>query len=122
VEGGRGLIVDEPFYYYVQPYGSISRRFASAGGRRYPFEHVKEMNDNVVAEMRGRLPEQHLTKLVKRGEAIASLARLHQVRESIDSRQLMVALGLLATAPFLFWKLCSQRMISRLQELPKKIS
>jgi succinoglycan biosynthesis protein ExoO len=120
VAGGRALIVDEPFYYYVQPYGSISRRFASAGGRRYPFEHVKEMNDNIVTEMRGRLSEQHLETLIKRGEAMACLARLHQVRESLGAGRLGSAFIMLVTAPFPFWELCGQRVLSHLSRLHKR--
>ena len=60
VAGGRGLVVPDALYWYVQPFGTLSRRWAQDGGRRYPFEHVKNVNDEVVADMSDKLSPGHL--------------------------------------------------------------
>jgi len=65
VAGGHALLVPDALYWYVQPFGTLSRQWAHDGGRRYPFEHVKRVNDDVVADMSDRLSPEHLESLIK---------------------------------------------------------
>ncbi len=109
VAGGQALLLAEPLYWYVQPFGTFSRKWANENGRRYPFEHVKEMNDKVVAEMRDRIPADHLEILIRRGQWLDALARFHQLREQVREGHWLSASRIVKEAPFDFWRLCARR-------------
>ena len=109
VAGGHALLVPDALYWYVQPFGTLSRQWAHDGGRRYPFEHVKRVNDDVVADMSDRLSPEHLESLIRRGHALEALACLHQLREQLRSANLRQACRLVANAPTGFWRLCARR-------------
>lgn len=109
VAGGSALLLEEPLYYYMQPYGTLSRQWAQDGRKRYPFEHVKEMNDRVVAELRTTLPRSQLAVLERRGQAIEALARFHQVSEHVRAGNPVAALKAAATAPGAFWRIAARR-------------
>ena len=112
--GGTALVMNEAFYWYVQPFGTISREWAQKGGRRYPFEHVKAVNDSVVEELKSRLAPEDLAKLARRGKSLEALARLHQLREQLGAAQFRPAWRTLATARREFWTLCVRRATARL--------
>jgi succinoglycan biosynthesis protein ExoO len=118
VTGGHALLVPDPLYWYVQPFGTLSRQWAQDGGRRYPFEHVKRMNDDVIADMSGRLSLEHLESLIRRGYALEALACLHQVREQLQAANLWQACRLVANAPTGFWRLCLRRAARRVAQSP----
>ena len=109
VAGGQALLLDEPFYYYLQPYGTLSRQWAQAGRKRYPFEHVKELNDRMVAELRSTLPGAQLAALERRGQAMEGLARFFQVTEHVRAGKPVAAIKAAATAPGVFWKIAAHR-------------
>ncbi len=118
VAGGSALLLEEPLYYYLQPYGTLSRQWAQDGRKRYPFEHVKEMNDRVVAELRTTLPKLQLAALERRGQAMEALARFHQVTEHVRAGNPVAAIKAAATAPGAFWKIAARRganFVSRLK-------
>lgn len=109
LSGGTALVLDAPLYYYLQPYGTLSRQWAQAGRKRYPFEHVKALNDRVVAEMRAKLPAPQLAVLERRGQKIEALARLSQFGEHLRDRKPVAAFMTVATAPGAFWPLAATR-------------
>ncbi len=109
IAGGRGLLMDAPLYYYLQPFGQISRQWAQDGRKRYPFEHVKALNDRVVDELRGTLPPPQLAVLEQRGQQIEALARFHQVGEHVRAGNPVAAIKAAATAPGAFWRIAARR-------------
>ncbi len=109
IAGGRALLLESPLYYYLQPFGKISREWAQAGRKRYPFEHVKALNDRVVDELRGTLPAPQLAVLKQRGQAIEALARFHQVGEQMRAGKPLAAIKAAATAPGAFWRIAARR-------------
>lgn len=52
--GGTALLVSRPFYYWTQPYGTISRRWTETGlgPWRYNYAGASTVNDSYVAAMR----------------------------------------------------------------------
>jgi len=115
--GGTALVMNEAFYWYVQPFGTISRKWAQKGGRRYPFEHIKAMNDSVIEELKSRLAPEDLAKLARRGKALEALARLHQLREQLGAAQFSSAWHTISTARREFWTLCVRRATSQVARL-----
>ena len=109
IAGGRGLLLDDPLYFYLQPFGQISRQWAQAGRKRYPFEHVKALNDRVVNELRGTLPPPQLAVLQQRGRQIEALARFFQFGEHVRAGNPVAAIKAAATAPGAFWKIAARR-------------
>ena len=109
ISGGSCLLLDEPLYYYLQPFGQISRQWAQDGRKRYPFEHVKALNDRIVAELRTILPPPQLAVLQQRGQRIEALARFHQFGEHVRAGKPMAAIKAAATAPSEFWTLAARR-------------
>lgn len=112
--GGKALLVDQPLYYYLQPYGTLSRQWAQPNRKRYPFEYFKELNDMAVRKYQGHMSSGQLQILAQRGKDMAALARMHQVRELLAGRNLPGAIGKMLTAPPVFWRLIIKRVWGRL--------
>lgn len=111
--GGVALLVDEPLYYYVQPFGTFSREWAQEGRMRYPFAHIKAMNDRVVAELRSSVPPTvtpgQLSLLKRRGRKMAALEGFAQLGEHLRAHKPFAALRAIATSPAAFWPLAASR-------------
>lgn len=110
--GGVALLVDEPLYYYVQPFGTLSREWAQDGRKRYPFKHIKAMNDRVVSELRSSVPLRHLELLKRRGRKMAALEGFAQLREHLRGHKPIAALKAIVTSPAAFWPLAASRGFS----------
>ncbi len=114
--GGKGVIVDDPLYYYIVPFGTISRQWAHERRSRYNYElsqnihrHFTEKHDAQMTPLQRRL-------MARRGRGIDAMISFHQVRENLDARKYTGAILCLFKAPFQFWKTVAQRVIRRLKE------
>lgn len=106
--GGRGVVVDTPLYNYVQPFGTVSRQWSSAGRRRYPFEAMKRTNDHFIAVYADRFTPRQVARLVARGRQFDTVAALHQIREAVAEQEYTRAGKILMMGfPSLWWRLGS---------------
>ena len=112
--GGKGIIVDDPLYYYLQPFGSVSKQWMQPEREPYPFAHMKQFNDLYIKEYGSRLTADQLKALVRRGQGIDALARLEQLKETIIAKDPAGAIKLLLTPCMIFWKLLVKRVFVRL--------
>ncbi len=104
--GGRAVIVDTPLYSYVQPFGSISRQWSSAGRKRYPFEAMKQINDHFVMHYADQFTPYQRARLIARGQQFDTVAALHQIREAVaDQDYTRAGKRLMMGFPSLWWRL-----------------
>lgn len=115
--GGTGLLVDAPLYYYLQPFGTLSRQWAQEGRKRYNFELLEQINGHGIAQWRHRLTAEQLAILQRRGMGIAAMARLHQLREAVSARDIIGIIQRLRTAPWPFWRLLAMRITGKMRRL-----
>lgn len=76
---------------------------------RYPFAHIKAMNDRVVAELRSSVPRRQLSLLKRRGRKMAALEGFAQLGEHLRAHKPFAALRAIATSPAAFWPLAASR-------------
>lgn len=112
--GGKAVVVDEPLYYYLQPFGSLSRQWAQAGRRRYPFEKIKQYNDKVIRKRQFDMTPGQIQAMLRRGRGFEVMARLHQVREQLAERNVAGAFQYALTAPPAFWLQVVKRGLAKL--------
>lgn len=113
--GGRGLLVNRAYYYYVEPFGTVSRRGAHPGRRRYKFEMLVAVNDDFLTTFGPVLSARQRSQLEARGIAWRALTSLHQCAEAIADGLYGRALTCLVRAPFHFWLLLASRLTGRLE-------
>ncbi len=113
VAGGRGIVVDEPLYYYIQPFGAISREWAQSGRKRYHFEQMKATNDHFIEQLRPRLSTSQVAQLRRRGRGIDAMICYHQLRERLGAGDWLGACAQMADAPSLFWPMMLRRILER---------
>jgi glycosyltransferase involved in cell wall biosynthesis len=117
VAGGRCLLVNEAFYYYVEPFGSVSRAWAQEGRKRYSFEVLIGVNRHFIELYADVLTPRQRLLLQKRGEGWCALAAFHQLREAWQDRKYAQAIVKIITAPSGFWRLIARRSAQRLKRV-----
>jgi len=117
VAGGTAIIVNEPLYYYVQPFGTLSRQWAQEGRKRYNFEHLLQVNAHFIEKLRPQLQPHQLAHLQQREAQIAAMAYFHQVRECIAAQDIWGMVRRLISAPQTFWQLLADRTLQKLRRL-----
>jgi succinoglycan biosynthesis protein ExoO len=113
--GGRGLLVNQAYYYYVEPFGTISRRGSRPGRRRYKFELLISVNDEFLATFGPTLTNRQRDRLKARGRAWSALIALHEFAEALGSHQYGHAAKGLIRAPPRFWGLLTSRLAGKVK-------
>ncbi|HEU5048440.1 MAG TPA: glycosyltransferase family 2 protein [Rickettsiales bacterium] len=112
--GGKALLVDEPLYYYLQPFGSVSKQWAQVERKRYPFEKIKLYNDKVILKRQFDMTPEQIQAMLRRGKGFEVMARLHKVREELAANNVAGAVQHALTAPPAFWLQVVKRGLARL--------
>ncbi len=113
--GGRAVVLDTPLYYYVEPFGSISRRWAQATRSPYNFESMLETHKHFAAVLGPRLSRRHRALLDRRRAGIEAMISIHQINVCVRRSDLRGVLGRVARAPPRFWKVICRRLMARLR-------
>lgn len=111
--GGTALLVHQSLYYYLQPFGTISRQWAQEGRGDYNFALLEKINQAGIEQTRHKLTAEQIDILQQRGAAIAALARLANLRIALKNKAIIKAVCLLCTAPLSFWRLIGQRLCKK---------
>jgi succinoglycan biosynthesis protein ExoO len=119
LQGGRCLVLNEALYYYVEPYGSVSLKWAQDGRKRYKFETLENMHHLILEKYAATLTEKQKLLLVRRDRGVRALVAFHQIREALQERQYQPALlkGLAALNLWPFWRMLFIRTFHRLKRL-----
>ncbi|MDB5397532.1 MAG: hypothetical protein JWM91_5038 [Rhodospirillales bacterium] len=113
--GGHGLLINEAYYYYVEPFGTISRLGSHAGRKRYRFEELYAVNDLALKNLWPILTAGQRAQLEARGMSWRALISFHQLAEAIAEGLYGQALVCLVHAPPTFWPLLADRLAQRLE-------
>ena len=94
--GGRATVLDEPFYYYVQPFGRVSRQWSAATRKRYPFELMLQTNAHFYNKFYANFSPRQRRRLAGRSKQFQHLATLDRLREAFHDRDYRRVVALLA--------------------------
>jgi succinoglycan biosynthesis protein ExoO len=114
VVGGRARLLPEPLYYYLQPFGTLSKQWAQDERKPYDFVLLEQINAHGLQTLHDKLKPAQRTLLARRGHDIAALARFDRLRAALNQRKILSALNLILTAPMPFWRLVENRILQRL--------
>lgn len=116
--GGTALLLPDALYFYLQPFGTISKQWAQEGRTEYNFDLLEKVNQFGIDQVGSKLTPAQLAILTKRGHSISALARLSRLRAAIRRKDLAAALRAMVSAPFPFWRLVAHRIVGKF--LPAK--
>ena len=122
VVGGRAVVLDTPFYYYVQPFGTISRQWSHETRSRYNFESMLETHNHFSGILRSRLNGRQRRLLDRRKAGIEAMISFHQIRECIVRNDFKGAFIRIFMASPRFWQVILNRLSLRIRKLcsPRK--
>jgi succinoglycan biosynthesis protein ExoO len=87
VHGGKAAICDSPYYFYTQPFGTVSRQWSHGARRRYDFQLIRDINQSYLRRTAGILTPQQSRHLEARGRRLASLEAYFRAKESFGRRE-----------------------------------
>jgi succinoglycan biosynthesis protein ExoO len=114
VAGGKGLLVKQALYYYVQPFGVVSRQWSQEGRKRYNYETLQGVHQHFADAFRDLLSPSQLRLMERRARAIRTMISFHQIRECLAARDFTGALRRAFTAPLRLWVMVMQRLLLRI--------
>ena len=94
--GGRAIVLDEPLYDYVQPFGRVSRQWSAATRRRYPFELMLQTNGHFYNKFYHSFSPRQRRRLAARSKQFRQLAIIDRLREAFHDRNYRRVLALSA--------------------------
>ena len=94
--GGRATVLDEPLYYYVQPFGRVSRQWSTVTRKRYPFELMLQTNGHFYNKFYQRFSPRQRRRLAARSRQFRQLAIIDRLREAFRDRNYRRVLALSA--------------------------
>jgi len=97
--GARALVVHEPLYVYVQPYGSLSRRLSHEGRTRYRYDVMRQYTDASIEHYQTTLDRGALRCLRRRSRAIARFAAYLEFKAALAEGALPRALAAFGRNP-----------------------
>jgi succinoglycan biosynthesis protein ExoO len=112
--GGTALLLPDALYFYLQPFGTISKQWAQEGRTEYNFGLLEQVNQFGIDQVGSKLTAAQRATLAKRGHSIAALARLSRVRSAIRQKDIATALCQMACGPLPFWQLVWSRVTGKL--------
>jgi succinoglycan biosynthesis protein ExoO len=101
LKGGKAVVCDTPRYFYTQPFGAISRRWADPARRRYDFQRVYEASRDCLRDNATLLTPQQLRCLKIRTRRLKCLENYFRAKEAWQSGGRDALLGRLVCHPFL---------------------
>jgi succinoglycan biosynthesis protein ExoO len=99
LRGGRAAICDTPYYFYTQPFGTISRRWADPARRRYDFQSACDINQRYLRTNTTILTPHQSRHLTARSRRFESLELYFRAKELFDRREWRGLLGRLICNP-----------------------
>jgi succinoglycan biosynthesis protein ExoO len=118
LSGGSAAVCDAAYYYYTQPFGSISREWSHGDRTRYDFQNSYEINRRYLQEAGHVMTRRQRHRLLARNDGLKVLESYFSAKDAIaEKRWLSVPLAL-ARHPGSLLHL-ARRLRSRLLRDPK---
>ena len=111
--GGRGIVLDTPMYYYVEPFGSISKCWAQPTRSRYCYESMLETHRYFAGVLGPRLDPWQRDLLDRRGAGITAMVTLHQMSECLVRRDPSGFLRRVVRTTPEFWAVLCRKLVAR---------
>ncbi len=120
--GGRAIVLDTPFYYYIEPFGTISRQWAQPTRSQYNYASMLETHEHFSSRLGTSLNVQQKALLDHRKSGIETMISIHQIGLCRKNGDFKGMLERIAYAPPRVWGVVCKRLASRLRTvlLPPK--
>lgn len=85
--GGKALICDTPYYYYTQPFGTISHEWSHSERTRYDFHNAYEINRRYLQNSRHMLTDRQRNRLLARNHGLKVLESYFKAKEAAAEKR-----------------------------------
>jgi len=99
LRGGAALVCDRPYYYYTQPFGTISRQWSHAERTRYDFKNAYEINRRYLQQFDHALNGRQRRRLLARNSGLEVLETYFRAKEAAADKRWADATLTLARHP-----------------------
>jgi succinoglycan biosynthesis protein ExoO len=99
LSGGRAIVCDVPYYFYSQPFGSLSRTWSLAGRKRYDFPTAIALHESYLGIAARYFTPPQLRRFKKRIRRLKALAIYTTAKSLFDEGRSDDALAMLVRHP-----------------------
>ncbi len=112
--GGEAVLVEEGLYFYVQPFGTVSRQWAQAARKPYPYDLYLKIHDHYMARLGERLTVPQRRLMDRRRKGLKAMLAFTALRQAVKERSISKVLRAVVQAPPAFWSMLARRLKDRL--------
>jgi succinoglycan biosynthesis protein ExoO len=87
LSGGEAVICDTPYYYYTQPYGSVSHEWSHDERVRYDFQNAYEINQRYLRAADHVLTARQRRRLLARNHGLKVLESYFSAKDAAAERR-----------------------------------
>jgi len=87
LSGGEAVVCDSPYYYYTQPFGTISREWSHAERTRYDFQNAYEINRRYLKDASHILTDRQRRRLEARHRGLKVLESYFSAKEAAGEKR-----------------------------------
>jgi succinoglycan biosynthesis protein ExoO len=106
LSGGEAVVCDTPYYYYTQPYGSVSHEWSHDERVRYDFQNAYEINQRYLREAEHVLTPRQRRRLLARNHGLKVLESYFSAKDAVAERRWLSVPAALARHPGSLLHLC----------------
>lgn len=120
--GGRGYLVNRPYYVWTLPFGPVSREWTTTGlgAWRYDYSSTIEANDHFIQLMESAGQPRLVALLRRRGVEYKTMMHYIAAQKTLaETGSAITALGIIARHPST-WPLLAGRVAGRLRGLVRR--
>jgi len=99
LSGGEAVVCDTPYYYYTQPYGSVSHEWSHDERVRYDFQNAYEINRRYLLEAEHVLTARQRRRLLARNHGLKVLESYFTAKDAAAERRWLSVPLVLARHP-----------------------
>lgn len=115
--GGKALVCDTPYYYYTQPFGTISREWSHAERTRYDFQNAYEINRRYLKDASHVMTDRQRRRLEARHRGLKVLESYFSAKDAVSEKRWLDVPLMLARQPGTFLHI-ARRLGDRLMSGP----
>lgn len=112
--GGKGVLIDTPYYNYVQPFGSISKKPQQEGRKPYDPTLQKNITQHFIDVYRNKFSATQMAELERREREADALVCFYELRTALKDKNIGLVLKTLAKTHFTFWKMMANRVCKKI--------
>ena len=113
--GGRAVLIDTPYYSYVQPFGSLSKKPQQEGRKHYNHVMQKDVNLHFIEALHGKITQSQMAQLQRRGREIDALICFYELKEAVQKKAIKTIFKILTKTNLEFWKMMFRKVLNRMR-------